>query len=432
MAASFLNRSHALVWLPPRSVGERAFATDACLWVALPVARGSANGKPAYQRCSLESLPKLRAVTLVFDARDVTLLAAQLPALPMARLLKAVPNVVEDSLLADVASCAFAIGPDLPDGLRSVAVIDRSWLEFAVGAFERRGLTVAGAWPAQLALPYRNGGWAVACVNDGIAVRTGDAAGFGWAAADSSQKRAEALAAAMRAASADASARVLSGEGRAATGSDVVPELYADSEDWSSPIERVARMLEQPLHAQALPVPRDCPIDLREALSANARQRWLARVDWRAWRWPAALAAACVLLSLLGLNLHWAQLAQQRTMLKSTIDRRFQQTFPNAQIVDPMLQMQRQVSALRARTGQSGPDDFVPLVARFARALGPRANDSLAGIEYRDGKLSVRFQPVFVESSAVREGLRESCRQQGLVLRFDSDSEPTASVSVSS
>ncbi len=432
MAAAFLNRSHALVWLPPRSVGERAFATDACLWVALPAVRGAVGNEPTYQRCSLESLPRLRSVTLVFDARDVTLLSAQLPALPMARLLKAVPNVVEDSLLADVASCAFAIGPDLPDGLRSVAVIDRSWLEFAVGAFERRGLTVAGAWPAQLALPYRSGNWAIACVNDGIAVRVGGTDGFGWAAGDDPQKRAEALAAAMRTASASLSARAVLGEGGAAVSSDAVPEIYADDPGWSSPIERVGQMLEQPLQRQSLPVPRDCPVDLRDALSANARQRWLARVDWRAWRWPAALAAACVVVSLIGLNLHWAQMAQQRNLLKVAIDRRFQQTFPNAQIVDPMLQMQRQVSTLRARTGQSGPDDFVPLVARFARALGPRATDSLAAIEYRDGKLKVRFQPVFVESSAIREGLRESCRQQGLVLRFDGDSEPTASVSVSS
>jgi type II secretion system protein L len=70
-----------------------------------------------------------------------------------ARLAQAVPNIVEDSLLQDAASCAFVIGPPLDSGRRLIAVIDRAWLEFTVGAFERRGMKVRAAWPAQLTLP---------------------------------------------------------------------------------------------------------------------------------------------------------------------------------------------------------------------------------------------------------------------------------------
>ncbi|HWS76628.1 MAG TPA: GspL/Epsl periplasmic domain-containing protein, partial [Quisquiliibacterium sp.] len=56
----------------------------------------------------------------------------------------------------------------------------------------------------------------------------------------------------------------------------------------------------------------------------------------------------------------------------------FRDTFPSTQVVvDPLLQMQRQVAALRLSTGQSGPDDFLPMLARFAEALGPRATDGV-------------------------------------------------------
>jgi general secretion pathway protein L len=113
------------------------------------------------------------------------------------------------------------------------------------------------------------------------------------------------------------------------------------------------------------------------------------------------------------------------------MERSFRQTFPNAQVVvDPLLQMQRQVSDLRLRAGQSGPDDFLPLLARFAGALGPRANDALAALEYRDGKLRARFRADFLEGPAARESLRAALRQRGLQLEFEGEGDALAVVSL--
>ena len=96
--------------------------------------------------------------------------------------------------------------------------------------------------------------------------------------------------------------------------------------------------------------------------------------------------------------------------------------------VDPMLQMSRQVATLRAGNGQSGPEDMVPLLARFAQALGSSGIDVLAGLEYREGRLKVRFQPQRVDGRAAREQLREQCTRAGLKLQFDNEREPTASI----
>jgi general secretion pathway protein L len=157
----------------------------------------------------------------------------------------------------------------------------------------------------------------------------------------------------------------------------------------------------------------------------------LQSFDLRDWRWPLALAAGCVAVALIGLNLHWAAMARERQEIRASLERSFRGAFPNAQVVvDPVLQMNRQVSMLRARGGQSGPEDFVPLVGRFAQAIGPRASDALAALEYREGRLKVRFQPQLVDGRAAREQLIEACARAGLQLRFDNEREPTATVAI--
>lgn len=415
MAVPVLKRSQGVVWLPPRSAGERALVNEAVLLVT----HGGDSQRGRYIRCSLEALPELKSVTLVFDARDVTLLTPAVPALPPGKLLRAMPNIVEDMLLQDTGSCAFALGPTLDEGRRLVAVIDRTWLEAVVGVFERHGISVTAAWPAQLCLPLRGEADSAACVNNGIVVRTGKHAALAWSAADDAAQRAEALRAVLEASGRD--------PGRAL-------RICIDHDDWRPVIEKVlANVDPKRVRTTGLPLPVEADVDLLDARAGSVHQRWIANIDWRAWRLPAALAAGCVLAALVGLNLHWAQLARDKAGLQAQMERRFRQAFPNAQVVvDPMLQMQRSVGALRARAGQSGPDDFLPLMARFAQALGPNVAEGLAGIEYRDGQLRVRFPPSRVESRAMRDSLLEACRRRGLVLKFDNDTDPVASVRIAS
>src|SRR5690606_9196170 len=145
----------------------------------------------------------------------------------------------------------------------------------------------------------------------------------------------------------------------------------------------------------------------------------------------AALAVGAAAIALVGLNLHWGMLAGERDALRAAIELRYRQAFPEVQvIVDPVLQMERQVAGIRARAGQSAPEDFVPLLTRFSQALGAGANDALAGVEYRDGRLRVRFQAGQFEGRALRESLAQACQRLGLQLRFDGDREPTASVAM--
>lgn len=417
-----MKRNHATVWVPPRSVGERALASEALLWTARLT--GSAK-QTNIERNSLDSLTGLKSVNLVFDGRDVTLMPVQLPALPPAKLIKALPNIVEEMVLQDAASCAFALGPVLGDGRRLVAVMDKGWLEFVVGAFERRGLWVTAAWPAQLTLPLEPGTWSMLCINDGVTLRTSAQQGLGWSAAGDSTSRGEAVSTLLDMARADA---------------DLPTQLnvYTQDSDWAASLEQAANQLAQDTgHASGLAVrmsglvaSKTCPVELLEGRGSSAGQRWLGSIDWRAWRLPLALAASCLLAFLIGLNLHWLQMRQQHGALKASLERKFRQTFPNTPVVvDPVLQMQRQVATLRSRSGQSGPEDFGPLVAKLPAALGGRP-DAVSGVEFREGRLRLRFAPTFVESRASRDNLAEAFRRQGLQLKFDGEGQATATVTV--
>ncbi|MEZ5740215.1 MAG: type II secretion system protein GspL [Burkholderiaceae bacterium] len=472
-----------MIWLPPRSIGERAFATEASL---LALVHGPEGAK--YTRLSLDALPQLRTVRLIFDARDVTLLRVALPPLSGAKLRLALPNAVEDQLLQDAASCAFGLGPTLEDGRRVVTVIDRSWMEFVIGAFERRGLRVAAAMPAQLAVPFRADRLSLACLHDGLAARTGPFGGIGWSAAREPAQRTEAISsllatvlappdlAEVGAQSAQLDQRALEDElvqevaveaepavatadgpaamtmsrrrARAPAPAPAAPQgpstadmagtlkarlvvAHCGDDHWAQSLNEAAARLRLPVRMTGLPIPDDWPMDMLASRGGSTMSRRVADIDWRAWRWPIGLLAASLAVFLIGLNLHWGKLASEKADLRAQLELRFRQSFPETRtIVDPVLQMEREVARLRASAGQSGPEDFVPLVSRFAQALGPQATDALTNLEYRDGRLRVMFTPALVEARSVRDNLGEACKRLGLSLQFDSGRPGSATVSL--
>ena len=159
--------------------------------------------------------------------------------------------------------------------------------------------------------------------------------------------------------------------------------------------------------------------------------RWASALDWRAWRWPILGALACLAIAVAGLNLHWLVLKREQSDLLARIDASFAQVFPAGTTrVDPVLQMQRHVTQLRARSGQASADDFLPLVAGLGLALGTQSQDALASLEYRDGRLRARFRPGIADTAAARQALEQASRRQGVQMRFENEREPLATITV--
>ncbi|MBU6271051.1 MAG: general secretion pathway protein GspL [Betaproteobacteria bacterium] len=415
MAAAPLK--HGIVWLPPRSVGERALAGEPVLMALMP--RAPAGAAP--QRCSLESLPRMRSAVLLLNPRDVSLVRVSLPPLSPARLARALPNLLEEQLLQDPAACALVPGPALAQGERLVAVIDRAWLEFVLGAFERRGIRVAAAWPAQQALPLATGGATLAWLGDALALRLGPQEALGWAAGADAASRVESVAALLRA---------TGWREPAGAGGDPVVDGAARPREISligfpdedrAALAGLADAFGVAFRPAAWGIDPAAGIDLSLARAGSSGSRWLARIDWRAWRLPAGLSAAAALVAIVGLNLHWAQLARERAGLRAAMETSFRQAFPSAQVVvDPLLQMRRQVADLRIAAGQSGPDDFLPLLSRVSRLMAPTGVGAPASVEYRDGQLSIRWAAGAPDAPA-RERLIAEAARAGLRVRFEGE-----------
>lgn len=112
----------------------------------------------------------------------------------------------------------------------------------------------------------------------------------------------------------------------------------------------------------------------------------LAAPQWRAARWGAVLLVA---LNLLGLNA-WAwreraALDDKRVAMQQMLTR----TFPNVKVVvDPPVQMGKEVAALRQTTGTVSSRDLEAMLG--ALSSGPLPPRPAAAIEYASGELRVR------------------------------------------
>jgi general secretion pathway protein L len=389
-----------------------------------------------YQRISLEAITAIRSVRLIFDARDVTASEVKLPPLKGSKLRQALPGAVEDLLLQDPTTCilAFVKVPKNDAGTSVVAALDKSWFEFVLGAFERRKINVVSAHAAHLVLPQVAQSFDLLAVHEGIAVAwlnaDGAKAGLGWGASQDADFRAESINSALQAAT-----LILTGKDVDATRWPV--RAFVEDASWQSALEKGLRHQQRQVQIEPLPRPERFSLDFSTldflpSRSGTALSRWAADTNWRRWRLPLAVAATALLCYLIGLNLHWARLGQEKIALKEQIDRRFKQAFPSVPlVVDPIAQGQKALANLRARNGQSGPDDFLPLLTRFSQALGDNGNDSLSSVEYREGRLKIRFKAEKIESKNSREALIQAAQRFGLKLSFEDERQGLATVSSS-
>lgn len=423
MAATKIRKGEALIWLPSRSVGERAFASEPRLIVLA--------GEGGYQRMSLDALGGIRMARLIFDARDVSLHSLRLPPLKGARLRQALPAALEDLLLQDPSQClmAFVKVPHNEAGLSTVAALDKAWFEFVLGALERRKITVTGAHAAQLVLPASAGSFEMALLHEGLALSWLEAGGarhgLGWGASADADFSAESIRHALQTATLALAAHDVDA-------SRWPLRAFIEDAQWQAPLDQALRGQNRVAQVEHLPRPERLPLDwntldFMPSRSGTALSRWAADTDWRQWRLPFALGAAAVSLFLLGLNLHWGALSQEKQALRQQIERRFRQAFPSVPVVvDPLAQGQKELNLLRARNGQSGPDDFLPLLARLSLALGNEAGDSLSSVEYREGRLRLRLRPERVADKTARDALVQSARRVGLKLVFEDERQGLA------
>lgn len=363
-------------------------------------------------------IARAQRVILILAASDVTLLRVIVPPLSAARMKTALPNLVEEQLIADPADCVVVAGAVL-DGLRTVAVVQREWLEMLAKIMLALGARKISALPAQMCLPHHADAQVdpqtntiVAAITetetDGVrdvalALRLAPQQGIGLPILlePGSDRAFEALQT-LRVMVPHAAltlyvpaAQVAAYQAAADDGIGIQPDRWAS---WIS-------------------AAREAEPDLMSGLGAAAGPQF----NWNRWRWPLVLASALLLVNISALNLDWWRLKQEANSARVALNQTFQNAYPKETvIVDPLLQMQQKIAAAKHAAGQPAPNDFVPLTAGFAEAwnhAGPSSAGgpklaagatlpAIAALEYHDSALLVRIkQPGEIPLAALQTAL---------------------------
>jgi general secretion pathway protein L len=122
------------------------------------------------------------------------------------------------------------------------------------------------------------------------------------------------------------------------------------------------------------------------------------------------------------MNAYYLKLNSESKAIRGQMEASFRSNFPQATaVVDPIEQTKRQLSDLRSRSGIPSANDFSVLNARTALLLSIAPVGSVAGMEYRDNALKVKFKPGTGDNPALQNTLRSAAVQQGLTVRFEGD-----------
>ena len=397
---------------------SKAAADGASNWTALPCPFASVAPGDAIEREGIAPLSELsglmaksQRVMLLLAASDVSLLRIKVPPMSAARLKTALPNLVEERIISDPADCVMVAGR-ASDGLRTVAVMQRAWLGAISKAFAGFGARSIVAMPSQLCLPYQAGTVSAAInvqeADIDVTLRLSEHEGIGLPimpehGATAVQEVVESLSA-------------------------VVPQgsitLYVPQEDVRSfqdaadsigaPEQRISVFADSWAHWIA--GAKGMPLDLMPGLGSAAGPD----LNWRPWRAPLALAAALILINVVGLNFDWWRLQSEADGLRAGMIRIYKSAFPKETvIVDPVVQMRQKIAAAKRDSGQAAPDDFTALTAAFGEAWAGAAQgrkpgeSGIAGLDYRERSLFVRLK---LEGEAPTEQMRNALAKRGLSL----------------
>lgn len=339
-----------------------------------------------------------RRVVLLLAAADVSMLHVKAPPLSGARLKAALPGLVEEQVLGDPMDCVLTPAPVVSaDGVRSVAVTQRAWLEPLVRTLLALGARAVSAIPAQLCLPISPGQVSGVIGTHALTLRDGLYHGMGLALEASPEAAVQ-------------TARALAG--------DAPLTLYVPAAELAA-YQALASQASPPVAVEAdtwahwIAGAKSTSLDMVPSLGAAGTRA----TDWGRWRWPMALALLAVVVNLVGVNIEWLRMKREADGLRQSMLQTFRAAYPKDTVIqDPMVQMRMNNARAKAAGGQVGPTEFTWLAAAFgeaARAL-PRPL-GIQSLEFKEQVLTIKVKPETADPGALAQ-LKSSLATRNLSL----------------
>lgn len=309
--------------------------------------------------------------TLVLPARWVSWQRVSWPKVSGAKLRAALDGLLEDRLLRDTERLHFALPAELRAGEATwVACCDRGLLQHCLEALNAVGLApariVPSLWPtevgsalARISTPDGEHPWVSLATDAGCSHWPLEMAAPVLDSLELRERTVHWSADAVSVARADTALGV-----RCAIESADTWLLRAAKSPWNL-----------------------AQFEFSQSASRRRQQRW--REAWRtlrhdrAWRPLRWGVLTLIGLQIVGLNLHAWQLRQQLQHAQAQQRQVLQAQFPSVTLViDPVLQMQRELDGLRQRSGALGTGDLESVLATLGQTAGGEPWPGLSAIEH--------------------------------------------------
>ena len=319
-----------------------------------------------------QEIPKASPVEALLPAERVLFARLKLPRVNATTIRELLPYAVEDRLLADPSQIHAVAGATDARGETLVAVVDRGWLGAMLEALGAAGLRVSNAWCESAVLAGGRDDWHVVLGPSRAMLVDDEGAGVTFDAGD-------ALPLALRIAIDEAGNR-----GRRPSSFRVHRDGnvgYPDLARWGSEAGvpfttggEWSQLSSQPAGPGA--------IDLLQGDFAGA-----SRLALRVPRGAVALVVIILGLQLAFTAFETFRLQREKRELEARREAIFREAFPQASVVvDPELQMSRNLAELQRTRGLAAGDDFLAQLSRAARSASAPARS----VEYRNGTLAIR------------------------------------------
>jgi general secretion pathway protein L len=350
---------------------ERPDATTRFAWILFDARRGVLREETT----AAADIPRAPECEAILPASRVLFARLKLPRVNAATIRELLPYAVEDRLLADPANIHAVAGSRNARGETTVAVVDREWLSAMLAALASAGVRPQHAWSESALLAGGRGDWNVVWgPRRGLLV---DDDGVGTAFD--------------RGASADLPLALRIALDEAATLGERPTVLRVHSEGGEAPPDlsrwsaegNVAFSPGTTWEALRTSVPPAAAIDLLQGEFAPRAGGLSPR---RIPRAALVLAALIAFLQLGFVGIDAWRLERERAALEARREAVFRAAFPEARtVVDPDLQMARNLDELRRARGLATDDDFLAQLGRAGRGPVP-----VKSIEYAGGNLQVK------------------------------------------
>jgi general secretion pathway protein L len=322
----------------------------------------------------LASLPKADEAIAIISSSRITCVSVKMPAQSRRRWEAALPFVAEEFTLTDPEENHVVPAVVQNQGMRSLFIVDKQWLHNMTLACHTAGINLRRAVPEMLIPALPPVSWVIVWDGNTGFMRTGLTSGIALDQGDMFHPP-----------------MTMTLSLKATTPPPQNIQIRFTSEATQNDLPQwpglpVTLSLGQKWDWRTAPIPGDTLNLLWGTLAPKTKlHEWLPKL-----RPVAFILLAVILIETVGTNIEWGLLNHQKSVVTREMERTFRKTFGETSvIVNPPLQMQRNIAVLRHTAGLPDEADFLALLDQASGTLSTLPAGSVSALHYESGRLDI-------------------------------------------